>query len=138
VGPAISLNCEFNIDVMNINSNSNSSNPSDVFVDFAFSPLYHIALPQLEIVVGPKLGFFGESASYTDSYGNSLSGSGGGWAYGLNAGVFFPLGNLAIGGLFNYTVRSYSSCSNSSNSNSDFCIDGSDAKILGFSGAMIF
>jgi hypothetical protein len=141
VGPMISLNGEFNIDVMNVKSFSGGSSPTDVTVDFAFSPLYHIALPQLEIVVGPKLGFFGESMSYTDDYyGTTLSGSGSGFAYGLNAGVFVPLGNIALGGLLNFTVRSYSSCDSNSNtnSNSDFCIDGSDVKIFGFSGAMIF
>jgi hypothetical protein len=44
VGPAISLNCEFNIDVMNMKSPSGSSSPTDVNVDFAFSPLpFHVA-----------------------------------------------------------------------------------------------
>ena len=139
VGPSISLNGEFNIDVLNAKSVSGYSSPTDVNVDFAFSPLYHIVLPQLEIVVGPKLGLFAESMSYKDDYYNtSYTGSGSGLAYGLNAGVFIPLGNIAIGGLFNLTVRSYSSCDNSSTSDSDFCITGPDAKTLGFTGAMIF
>lgn len=140
VGPAVSLNCEFNIDVMNIDtaSNSSDSNPSLVFVDFAFSPLYHIVLPQLEIVVGPKLGFFGAASSF-DYGGTTYTGSGSGVAYGLNAGVFFPLGySLAIGGLLNYTVRSFSSCDSTSDNGSDFCLTGPDEKILGFSGALIF
>jgi hypothetical protein len=139
MGTALSLNGEFNIDVMNVKTISGYNNPTDVTVDFAFSPLYHVALPQLEIVVGPKLGFFGESMTYKeDYYGTSYSGSGSGFAYGLNAGVFIPLGNIALGGLLNLTIRNYSSCSTSSNSDSDFCIDGPDVKIFGFSGAMIF
>jgi hypothetical protein len=138
VGPSVSLNGEFNIDVMNIkNSSSTDTNPSLVFVDFAFSPLFHIALPQLEIVVGPKLGFFGASSSY-DYAGSTYTGSGSGVTYGLNTGVFFPLGNIAIGGLLNYTVRSFSSCNNTSGSTADYCITGPDEKIFGLSGAMIF
>ena len=106
-------------------------------MDFAFSPLYHLALPQLEIVVGPKLGFFGASSS-VDYGGSTYTGSGSGVAYGLNAGVFFPLGNIAIGGLLNVTVRSFSSCDNTNSNSSDYCITGPDQKTLGFSGAMIF
>ena len=137
VNPMFSINGELNIDVMNIKSDKTYGSPSEVFVDFAFSPLFHFGGPMLEVVIGPKLGFFDESFSYSDSYyGTSSSSSGSGISYGFNAGVFVPLGNMAIGGLLNFTGRHWS-CDTT---NSD-CVDisgGPDSKVLGFSGALIF
>ena len=121
---------------MNPNSTPDSSY-TDVVVDITFSPLFHIPLPMLEIVLGPKLGLFGESISISDSYsGTSSSGSASGLAYGFNAGVFVPLGNIAIGGLLNYTRRNYAGCSDSSSS--DCFSPPYDVQVWGISGAMIF
>jgi hypothetical protein len=131
----LSLNGELAFDVMNIKSDPYYSSPTEVFADFTFSPLFHFGGPGLEIVVGPKLGFFDESFSYSDTYGSSSS-STSGVSYGFNAGVFIPLGNIAIGGLLNFTGRHWTCDTTTSD-----CIDvssGSDSKIFAFSGALIF
>ncbi len=133
--PFLSLNGELTIDVLNLDSSMGTS-ASGAEVDFAFSPLFHIDLPALELVVGPKLGFFAMSATFSESGYPDTTLSGSGLAYGFNAGVFIPLGHIAIGGLFNFTGRSYfSSCLN------DVCGDasgGSDDKFFGFSGALMY
>jgi hypothetical protein len=135
VGPFLSLNGELTVDVLNLDSAAGMS-ATGAEVDFAFSPLFHIDLPALELVVGPKLGFFGMSATYSQSGYPDSTFSGSGLAYGFNAGVFIPLGRIAIGGLLNFTGRSYSSaCQN------NFCADvsgGSDDKFFGFSGALMY
>jgi hypothetical protein len=135
VGPFLSLNGELTIDILNIDTSSAGS-ATAAEVDFTFSPLFHVSLPQIELVVGPKLGFFGMSSTYSQSGYSDSTSSGSGLAYGFNAGVFVPLGRIAIGGLLNFTGRSYSSyCQN------DICGDvsgGSDDKFFGFSGALMY
>ncbi len=142
VGPFLSLNGELTIDVLNLDAGSGQS-ATGAEVDLAFSPLFHLDLPGLEFVVGPKLGFFGMSASSSRSGYPDSTFSGNGLAYGFNAGFFIPLGRIAIGGLFNFTGRSYShQCySNYSTNYSDVCGDvsgGSDDKFMGFSGALMY
>ncbi len=135
MGPFLSLNGELTIDVLNLDSTAGVS-ATGAEVDLAFSPLFHIDLPALELVVGPKLGFFAMSATYSESGYPDSTMSGNGLAYGVNAGVFIPLGRIAIGGLLNFTGRSYSSaCQN------DVCGDassGSADKFFGFSGALMY
>ena len=132
------------IDIMNPNSSSFNGDTTEVYVDFAFSPLFHFGTPQVEFVVGPKLGFFAESATITNSSSPDYQYSGTGLAYGLNAGVFIPLGRVAIGGLFNFTGHHYSSaCTNDNTTNyvqqcGDVPSGNVDTKILGFTGALLY
>ena len=106
-GPFVSLNGEVSIDLLNPDSGSNSS-VTDVMLDLAFSPLFHFGPPRMDFVVGPKLGLFYEGMSYT-SYGTDYSASAYGVVYGINAGAFFSLGRISIGGLLSYSIHSYSS-----------------------------
>jgi hypothetical protein len=130
----MSFNGELSIDILNPDTSSGTS-MIDVLVDFSFSPLFHFGTPQVQFVVGPKLGYFAESISVSTDYSDDSS-SGNGWSYGFNAGVFLPLGRVAIGGLLNYTGHHYSTwCENSD------CMrvsGGDDFQILSISGALLY
>jgi hypothetical protein len=133
VGPFLSLNGELTIDLLNMNTVPGVS-ATGAEVDFTFSPLFHFDIPGLEFVVGPKLGFFDYSATQSQSGYSDVTYSGSGLAYGVNAGVFVPLGRIAIGGLLNYTSRHFS---NSNACDTDYCTTGTD-KFFGFSGALMY
>jgi hypothetical protein len=142
VGRFLSLNGEMTIDILNYDTGSGVS-ATAASVDLAFSPFFHFGTPQLEFVVGPKLGFFATTVTFSESGYQDSTYSGSGLAYGFNAGVFIPLGRIAIGGLFNFTGRGYSRwCINDSSTNySQVCTDnpgGPDDKFIGFSGALLY
>jgi hypothetical protein len=142
VGQFLSLNGELTIDILSLDTAPGESS-SGAVIDFAFSPFFHFNIPGLEFVVGPKLGFFASSSTYSQSGSPDSTYSGSGLAYGFNAGVFIPLGRIAIGGLFNFTGRSYSSyCQTDSLTYySQVCGDvsgGPDDKFLGFTGALMY
>ena len=97
-----SINGEFTVDFLNP--------PKGVFLDvtldLSFSPLFHLSIGKLEIVVGPKVGFSDEIQTWTvndQSYNSSYSGL----MFGANAGVLAKVRSIAIGGLVSYTGRSY-------------------------------
>jgi hypothetical protein len=144
LGPSLSLNGEMTIDIMNPDWGGSSGDVTEAYVDFAFSPLFHFGTPQLEFVVGPKLGFFGEAANVSYASGPDDKYSGSGLVYGLNAGVFVPVGNMAIGGLFSFTGHSYSKmCTNDSTTGYvDLCGDASGtvagSKVIAFTGALLY
>jgi hypothetical protein len=97
-----SINGEFTFDFLNP--------PKGVFLDvtldLSFSPLFHLSIGKLEIVVGPKVGFSDEIQTWTvndQSYNSSYSGL----MFGANAGVLAKVRSIAIGGLVSYTGRYY-------------------------------
>jgi hypothetical protein len=131
--PFLSLNCELSFDLLN--PDSGYSDLTFVMYDFTFSPLFHFSIPQLDFVVGPKFGYYGQYISY--SQGGSTDDVESGYAYGLNAGVFVPLGSIAIGGLFSFVGRHVSSTCGSDG----WCASvshGPDYKFVSFSGALLF
>jgi hypothetical protein len=137
--PFVSLNGELTMDFINLKASS----ASDWIFDLTFSPLFHFGTPQLQFVVGPKFGFFGESYNYTyGGYDRTISGSG--LAYGFNAGIFVPVGRMALGGLINFTTHHYSKlCENDSYTGYvDSCADSSmmpdDVKLFGITGALLY
>ena len=100
--PWFSLDGELNLSVVQFNGqNGTSSDATGFLFDYALSPLFHVGAPNLEFVVGPKLGRFDYSLS-DGSYSQSVTGSNG-WSYGVNVGVLVPLRTMAIGGLATYT-----------------------------------
>jgi hypothetical protein len=131
--PFLSLNGELTFDLLN--PTGSASDYSEVMYDVAFSPLFHLRIPQLEFVVGPKIGYYGYYVS--DSWGGSSNDLESGYSYGLNVGAFVPLGRMAIGGLFSLVGRHVSS----SCDNYGYCgsvANGPDYKFLGFSGALLY
>ncbi len=140
VAPSISLNGELTIDIFNPKNVPSGYDVTAVAVDLAFSPLYHVANGGIEIVLGPKIGGFGYSASIKDSSGNSMDGSARGVSYGFNLGVFGEVGNLAVGGLVGYTGR-HATRACTTLYGSETCDDspsGDDLKLLSITGAVLF
>jgi len=81
---------EITVDLFNFNTNPGTS-ASGAMVQMTFSPLFHTTTPSSDIVVGPKLGAWALS---THSSAGGVSGDveEQGWTLGVNAGVFFPVG----------------------------------------------
>jgi len=131
-----SLNGELIIDVLNPNGSASATAEQ---VAFTFSPLFHLNIPALEFVFGPQLGYFGESATVSgSSYDYNYHGDG--VVFGMNAGVFVPLGRIAIGGLINVSTRSFSNyCENDYYTYYvDSCYSVSKFTSIGFTGALMY
>lgn len=97
-----SLNGEFTAHVLN--SPRSASYESEYIYSGSFSPLYHLGQGNLELAVGPKLGFFGYYFGYDDGYEIVDTESRYGFVYGLNAAVFVqatPV--MSVGGLVSFT-----------------------------------
>lgn len=102
----LSINVEFTFD--GLRPKGSLSDVSDGAIDSSFSPLFHLPIGKLELVVGPKIGFYEENLSYTTN-GMSYNYSSKGLMFGFNMGALVGIGSIAIGGLFSYTGRYYSS-----------------------------
>lgn len=140
ISPALSLNGELAIDILNPAHVPSGADVTAVMVDMLFSPLLHFGSEAFEGFIGPKLGFFGLSASI--SYrGQEIEGSAQGLAYGFNAGMGVPIGKLAVGILFGYVGRhALRSCTKQSGA-SEKCTDnpeGDDVHAFSFSGMVLF
>jgi hypothetical protein len=106
-----SLNGELTVDVSDIPHAGGSSNfkeGSEYYLDLAFSPLVHLVRGPVEVVVGPKVGFFRAETSLSGSTsgvsGESTSLTG--ITAGFNAGAFVPVSGLVeIGGLLSIEAR---------------------------------
>jgi hypothetical protein len=124
VTPRISINGEFTLDFMDGDTDASMLKPHEHYLDFALSPLLH--LRSGKIVVGPRLGWFTNNRSYSDSDSKplqewlathgSLSGytgpileahSGQGLLFGINAGGFVLFDKLAIGLLASASFRHF-------------------------------
>ena len=93
----------------------------------------------MEFVAGPKIGAFAWTASTTYP-AVSADFSGFGLVYGLAAGAFFPIGRVAIGGIFSFTARKFLEDSCTIGSGGGHCYDyysTVDTKLISFSVALI-
>lgn len=107
----LSLNGELTVDVSDIPHGGGSSNfneGSEYYLDLALSPLVHLVRGPVELVAGPKLGFFRAETSFSGSTsgvsGESTSLTG--ITAGFNAGAFVPVSGLVeIGGLLSIEAR---------------------------------
>ncbi|MEP6653497.1 MAG: hypothetical protein ABJA82_09080, partial [Myxococcales bacterium] len=137
----VSLNGEFTIDVVNPENVPSGVDLNVVEVVFAFSPLVHVPAGTVELVVGPKLGFWGGSA--TESAGGMTDkASFSGFVLGLNAGLFGALGSsMSVGGLISFDVRTIRrSCMTPSGFAEQCTTDntGDADKVLGVNAALLF
>jgi hypothetical protein len=98
-----SVNGEFTLDFMDGDTDSSILKPHEHYLDFVLSPLFHFR--SSAIVVGPKLGWFTNSRSFSDSDLQEHNGQG--FLFGVNAGGFVPFGKLAIGLLASGTFRHF-------------------------------
>ena len=102
----LSINAEFTFDILNPKGIASSF--ENYTFDYSLSPLLHLPIGKLALIVGPKIGLFNENLIYTVN-GNSYNESFSGVLFGVNASLLVDLGRLEVGGLFSYTGRSYSS-----------------------------
>jgi hypothetical protein len=133
--PFLSLNLELTFDWLN--PKYADYDTTEIMYSFSFSPLFHFRFPQLELVAGPKFGYFGHYVSFDQTYDTSSDFTESGYAYGINLGIFFPLGRLSIGGLLNYTGHHVTSSCNVYNECADV-YNGADYNLLGFSLALLY
>jgi hypothetical protein len=113
MGSLISINGELSVDIMSPNTGSYPDlklypglKITERFFDLTLSPLVHFGVPHVEFVAGPKIGAFAWTVSTTYP-AESADFSGFGLVYGLAAGAFFPIGRVAIGGIFSFTARKF-------------------------------
>jgi hypothetical protein len=144
IGPFLSLNGESGVDVMNPNAGKDYLGTADrieAFFDFTLSPLFHFGIPNVELAVGPKIGWFtfvgssresgGRGESYTMDY------DGQGIVYGFAAGAFAPIGRIAVGGILSFTGHSFAGF-HCSESGGRVCSSRPiDTKLITFSLAML-
>jgi hypothetical protein len=106
LNPNFSINGEFRIDVLNPKNVPSGGDVTLVEVDFTASPLFHVPLPSGEIVLGPRLGFFGAASSVSYGGVEQMNSSASGLVAGLNAGAFFDVSHsTALGGMVSFTIR---------------------------------
>jgi hypothetical protein len=122
--PRFSVNGEVTLDFMDGETDASIVKPHEYYLDLVLSPLFHLRSGR--IVFGPKLGWFTNHRSFSDSdsapyrdciasagsradcAGPSLEAhSGQGILFGLNAGGFAPFGKLAIGLLASASIRHF-------------------------------
>ena len=101
-----SINSELTLDF--VNPNGASLEVSNVDLDISLSPLFHLVVGHLDLVAGPKIGLFEETESHT-SNGESYNDGYTGVMFGGNVGVLAGIRKIAVGALFSYTGRHYTS-----------------------------
>jgi hypothetical protein len=142
LNPQVSINGELTLDFLNPSNVPAGVDTSAAEIDFSFSPLLHVPAGGIELVVGPKLGFWGGGATQTFA-GQTTSFRFGGVLAGLNGGLFFSLSpTTQIGGLLSLTVRKYNNNCSTQPGQSEVCDPDNllpDAdKVLGITGALLF
>ncbi|MGA7742100.1 MAG: hypothetical protein ABSF35_13460 [Polyangia bacterium] len=102
----LSINVEATLDILNPKGIASSF--ENYTFDYSLSPLLHLPVGKLALIVGPKIGLFDENLIYTID-GNSYNESFSGILFGVNVGLLVDVGRFEIGGLFSYSGRYYSS-----------------------------
>jgi len=122
--PGFSVNGEFALDLMDGDADATMLKPHEYYLDFVLSPLFHFRSGK--IVVGPRLGWFTNHRSFSDSDSAPLrewrategarsaytgplleEHSGQGLLFGFNVGGFVPLGKLTIGMVASASFRHF-------------------------------
>ena len=132
-----SINGELLLDVLNPKNVPTGEDVSAYIFQVAAAPFFHAPVASaVEIVIGPKVGFFRESASVSAPGYGSLNISALGWLLGVNAGVFARISDtISLGGLANFDYAKASSCS----SDTGTCTTSDNgAKIISFAAAALF
>jgi hypothetical protein len=138
LGSHFSLNGELSIDFLNPDTSVDVTN---VLLNIGLSPLFHFGPPRLDIVFGPRLGYFVDSMSYSGG-SQDITQSVKGFAYGFNTGAFFQLGRIWLGGLLSLTLHDPSEycVSDYSTGYDEECrdADGDAFKLMTLNGAILF
>jgi len=137
--PFLSLNGELTFDVLNGNEISAADHQSAHTVDLTFSPLFHFPTERGTIVLGPRVGGFSHAVSLVD-FTNTPDGAlnAHGLAYGLNAGLFGGIRDVAVGLLIGYTNRhATETCSTPRNSPEVCASGGTPFQVLSITAAVL-
>jgi hypothetical protein len=142
ISDVVSLNGELTFDLMNPEVPADT-HVTETMAHVTLSPLFHVDAGSLELVIGPKFGFWSLRAdvSSTDLSGNLDQR---GWTLGVNAGLFFPVGGgpTELGLLFSYaTLEITHACATLTYYGSTIheCPDPSgDANVVSLAGAALF
>jgi hypothetical protein len=122
--PRFSINGEFALDLMDGDTDSSMLRPHEYYLDFGLSPLFHFQSGK--IVVGPKLGWYTNHRSYSDSDSAAFqewmathdsrvgytgpileAHSSRGFLFGINAGGFIFFDRMTIGLLASASFRHF-------------------------------
>ena len=76
VNESFSINGELTIDFLNPKNVPSSSDVTELELDIAISPLFHVQTGNVELVVGPKLGTAGPALSTTEAPTSKVTGNG--------------------------------------------------------------
>jgi hypothetical protein len=143
VNDLFSVNGEVIADVLNFNTPPGVS-ASETITALAGSPLFHLTTPSVDLVVGPKFGFWYLSGHASNGL-DRADVTGHGWTLGLNLGVFFPVSDSAsLGMLFSFaTLEPMELCGTRTSYygyTEDVCLsDGLDStQVLGLTFAALF
>ncbi len=139
VNETFSINGEVSGDVVDVDAPAGVS-ASEYMGTVAFSPLFHLTTPSVDLVAGPKLGLWYLTAHLSDSY-QSVDITERGWTLGLNLGVFFPVNDTtSLGMLFSLATAEPTKACVSGSSYPERCItDGfTNGQILGLTFAALF
>jgi hypothetical protein len=140
VNDMFSINGELTLDFLNQNDLPAGQTITEVEVDLAVSPLFHVHTGHLELVVGPKLGLMADSVQ-VDVDGTTTMDSGSGIVYGLNAGLFAPVSRaVSLGGLVSFVGRKFNKICTTDATGVDTCQTDNlpTDKVLGIAFAVIF
>ena len=141
VNDKFSINGEFTIDILNPNNVPSGLDVSELELDIAISPLFHVQTGNVELVVGPKIGIMAYSQQ-TDVGSTSSKITGNGYVYGLNAGAFASISrSVSLGGLISFAGRKFSQVCGPDDTGAQTCsadnLPAAD-KVLGVTGAVLF
>jgi hypothetical protein len=103
--PQVSLNAELTLDVPHADLMGATGSIDASRYAISVSPLYHVDVGAVDFIVGPKLGFWTSSFSQNDAFSTAtLTYSG--WMAGVNAGLYYKVGRIGLGGLASFDYAS--------------------------------
>jgi hypothetical protein len=140
-----SVNGAVTFDVMNPNSKADPLEISAQMLELTFSPLFHLGSPQVEFIVGPKLGFWNMWSHVRIPVGVlgptqiDIDGTTQGWTVGGNMGLLVAATPGAlVGVILNLEVRDIiHSCGTATGMPEECDTSGDSSTILGFSFATL-
>jgi hypothetical protein len=142
IGNRFSLNGELTIDVANVENAPTGTAASRRDFDLALSPLIHLGARRVEVVVGPKLGFWSGNLELTSAGQTVNSVSARGLVGGLKLGVFVPVAQgVSLGGMLSFDVKTIDRTCATPVGQTEICDSSPNlaaGKVLGFSAAALF
>jgi hypothetical protein len=141
IGSMFSINGELTLDTINVKNLAPGESFSSFNLVLTASPLFHVREGPVEVVLGPKFGFFGYAVSDTPAGGDTGNGHGGGYVIGVNAGTFVAVSrSISLGGLVSFESQSYRQTCFTPPGAPESCrgSPGPADPVVGITGAMLF